>query len=226
MNRSRFAFVCVPTPAAADGAADTSIVEEVVSWIESEIIIIRSTVPVGTSDRLRVETGKAVVFQPEYGPAETPDHPFNDLRKVRWAILGGLRRHTTLVADLYKTTFSAEFVIQQTDAKTAELTKYMENTFLALKVAFCNEFYDIAEGFGVDYNELRELWLLDPRIGRSHTFVLPHARGFGGRCLPKDLSAMILSARANGVEPRLLSATQDANAELRPGLSTAAATEV
>ena len=93
---------------------------------------------------MRVETGKAIVFQPEYGPAETPDHPFNDLRKVRWAILGGLRRHTTAVADLYKTTFSAEFVIQQTDAKTAELTKYMENTFLALKVAFCNEFYDIA----------------------------------------------------------------------------------
>jgi UDPglucose 6-dehydrogenase len=196
---------------APDGSADTSVVEDVVSWIESDYIILRSTVPVGTTDRLRGSSGKSIVFQPEYGPAETPDHPFNDLRKVRWAILGGARKDTIAVADLYKTTFNADFVIQQTDAKTAELTKYMENTYLALKVTFCNEFYDIAEAFGVDYNELRELWLLDPRIGRSHTFVLPHSRGFGGRCLPKDLSAIIQSARQAGVLPALLEATRDAN---------------
>ena len=200
---------------AEDGSADTSIVEEAVGWIESAYIIIRSTVPVGTTDRLRQATGKAVMFQPEYGPAETPDHPFNDLRKVRWAILGGEREHTIAVADLYKTVFNADFDIRQTDAKTAELTKYMENSYLALKVTFCNEFYDIAASHGIDYNELRELWLLDPRIGRSHTFVLPHARGFGGRCLPKDLSAIIDSASRKGVQPRLLEAVRDVNARMR-----------
>lgn len=215
VNDCRFAFVCVPTPMAQDGSCDTSIVEEAVSWLESEFIILRSTVPVGTTDRLREQSGKKVVFQPEYGPAETPDHPFNDLRKVRWAILGGEREHTIPVADLYKTTFNADFVIQQTDAKTAELTKYMENAFLAAKVAFCNEFYDIAQGYGVDYNELRELWLLDPRIGRSHTFVLPHARGFGGRCLPKDLSSIIEQARRVGLTPAMLEATRDANDAVR-----------
>jgi UDPglucose 6-dehydrogenase len=215
VNRSRFAFVCVPTPMAEDGSCDISMVDEAVSWIESDVIVIRSTVPVGTTDRLREASGKSIVFQPEYGPAETPDHPFNDLRKVRWAILGGDRRDTIQVADLYKTTFSADFTIQQTDAKTAELTKYMENAFLAVKVAFCNEFYDIAEASGIDYNALRELWLLDPRIGRSHTYVLPHARGFGGRCLPKDLSAIIDSARTAGVAPVLLEATRDANAAVR-----------
>ena len=215
VNGVRFAFVCVPTPMAPDGTADTSIVEESISWIEAEHIILRSTVPVGTTDRLRELYGKRIVFQPEYGPAETPDHPFNNLRNVRWVILGGDRADTVAVVDLYKTTFNADIVIQQTDAKTAELTKYMENTYLALKVAFCNEFYDIAEAYGIDYNELRELWLLDPRIGRSHTFVLPHARGFGGRCLPKDLSALIESARSNGVTPMLLEATRDANAEVR-----------
>jgi UDPglucose 6-dehydrogenase len=215
VNRRRFAFVAVPTPMLDDGSADTSIVEEVVSWIESEFIILRSTVPVGTTDRLRAETGKAIVFQPEYGPAETPDHPFNNLRNVRWAILGGDRRDTVAVADLYKTTFSADFVIQQTDAKTAELTKYMENAYLALKVTFCNEFYDIATAHGIDYNELRELWLLDPRIGRSHTFVLPFSRGFGGRCLPKDLSAIIASARQAGAKPALLEAVRDVNRSIR-----------
>jgi UDPglucose 6-dehydrogenase len=215
VNDCRFAFVAVPTPMAADGSADTSIVEDVVSWIESDYIILRSTVPVGTTDRLRQSTGKAIVFQPEYGPAETPDHPFNDLRKVRWAILGGDRKDTIAVADLYKTTFSADFTIQQTDAKTAELTKYMENAFLALKVTFCNEFYDIAQAFGVDYNELRELWVLDPRIGRSHSFVMPHARGFGGRCLPKDLSALISFSKDAGVQPSLLEAVNAANQQLR-----------
>jgi UDPglucose 6-dehydrogenase len=215
VNQARFAFVAVPTPMRTDGSADVSIVEEAVSWIESDYIIIRSTVPVGTTDRLRQETGKTLIFQPEYGPAETPDHPFNDLRRVRWVILGGDRNDTMPVADLYKTTFNADIVIQQTDAKTAELTKYMENTFLAMKVTFCNEFYDIAEGHGVDYNELRELWLLDPRIGRSHTFVLPHDRGFGGRCLPKDLSAIIDSARGVGVNPSLLEAIRETNLSIR-----------
>lgn len=223
VNWRRFAFVAVPTPMAADGSADVSIVEEVVSWIESDVIILRSTVPMGTTDRLREATGKSIVFQPEYGPAETPDHPFNDLRNVRWAILGGDRRDTVRVADLYKTTFSADFTIQQTDARTAELTKYMENAYLALKVTFCNEFYDIAEAHGIDYNELRELWLLDPRIGRSHTFVLPFSRGFGGRCLPKDLSAIITSAQAAGVKPGLLEAVRDVNGRMRekkPAVST------
>jgi len=215
VNGCRFAFVAVPTAMAADGSADTSIVEEVVSWIESDVIILRSTVPPGTTDRLREATGKSIVFQPEYGPAETPDHPFNNLRNVRWAILGGDRKDTVRVADLYKTTFSADFTIQQTNARTAELTKYMENAYLALKVTFCNEFYDIAEAHAVDYNELRELWLLDPRIGRSHTFVLPFDRGFGGRCLPKDLNAIIQASRAVGVEPGLLEAVRDVNVSIR-----------
>ena len=221
VNRCQFAFVAVPTLMTEDGSADTSIVEEVISWIESEVIIIRSIVPVGPTDRIPPAARQAGVVQPEYGPAETPDHPFNDLRKVRWAILGGERADTIRAADLYKTTFSADFTIQQTDARTAELTKYMENAFLAMKVTFCNEFYDIAQAHDVDYNELRELWLLDPRIGRSHTFVLPFNRGFGGRCLPKDLNAVITFATRAGVKPGLLEAVRDVNDAIRNRKRTA-----
>jgi UDPglucose 6-dehydrogenase len=215
VNRCEYAFVSVPTPMGPDGECNTSIVEEVVSWIESGVIILRSTVEIGTTDRLREELGKSVVFQPEYGPAETPDHPFNDLRKIRWVILGGQREDTIRVADLYKTTFNADISIFQSDARTAELTKYMENCFLALKVTFCNEFYDIARHTGVDYNEMRELWLLDPRIGRSHTFVMPDNRGFGGKCLPKDLSAMIHTAVDSNYYPNLLIGMQRANEQMR-----------
>src|SRR5205807_8423671 len=101
------------------------------------------------------------------------------------------------------------------DARTAEMTKYMENCFLALKVTFCNEFYDIARGMNVDYNELRELWLLDPRIGRSHTFVLPDDRGFGGKCLPKDVAAMVHTGTETGSRPTLLEAMLRANTAMR-----------
>jgi UDPglucose 6-dehydrogenase len=200
---------------APHGSCDTSIVESVVGWLESDYIVVRSTVTVGTTERLHRTTGKRIVFQPEYGPAETPDHPFNNLRNVRWVILGGERQDTISVADLYKTTFNADIVIFQTDSQTAELTKYMENCFLASKVTFCNEFYGIATALGLDYNELRELWLLDPRIGRSHTFVVPDERGFGGKCLPKDLSAMIRTAEMAGHDPGLLRAVQAVNEGLR-----------
>ena len=223
VNACDFAMVAVPTPSLADGSADLSMVEEVVAWIECEVIVVRSTVPVGTTDRLRRETGKAIVFQPEYGPASTPDHPFNDPRKTRWIILGGDRGDTVRVADLYKTTFNSDIQIHQTDASTAELTKYMENCFLALKVTFCNEFYDLAGAFGVDYNELRELWLLDPRVGRSHTFVFPSERGFGGECLPKDLQAMIGSARVAGYDPTLLAQVLETNRRIRRDDGTAPA---
>ena len=84
-----------------------------------------------------------------------------------------------------------------------------------MKVAFCNEFYDVADHIGVDYNELRELWLLDPRIGRSHTWVHPNDRGFGGKCLPKDLEALLHLGRTTGDPLLLLDAVAASNARVR-----------
>lgn len=216
VNQCDFAYVCVPTPSRQDGRCDTSIVEQVVSWIGCPSIVIGSTVEVGTTRRLKSSTGKHIVFQPMYGPGETPDHPFRQLRDARWIILGGDRADTVPVSDLYKNVFNASVVIQQTTPETAEMTKYMENAFLATKVAFCNEMYDISTKFGVDYNELRELWLLDPRINRSHTFVIPDKRGFGGKCLPKDISALVTAANdVQGYLPVLLQSVLASNARVR-----------
>jgi len=215
VNAAQVAFVCVPTPAAPDGACDTSIVEEVVRWIESDLIIIRSTVAIGTTRRLQESTGKRIVFQPEYGPAETPDHPFNDLRQVRWVIVGGRRDDTRLALDLWKDVYNSDIRTFQTDFETAELCKYMENTFLAMKVTFCNEMFDIARLFGVDYDELRELWLADNRIGRSHTWVNSTSRGYGGRCLPKDLAALVRAAEERGYDAGLLRAVRATNEKVR-----------
>ena len=211
INRCRFAFVCVPTPTGPHGECDTRLVEESVGWLGSDLIVIRSTVAPGTTDRLRRETGKRIVFQPEY-IGETVAHPLLDHQMQNFAVLGGPIEDTSPVADLYKRFFHASLRFYFTTALTAELAKYMENAFYAVKVTFCNEFFDIARRFGVDYNELREVWLADPRISRDHTFVYPDDRGFGGKCLPKDVSAIIAASTHRGFTPALLREVMAINA--------------
>ena len=222
VNRCRFAFICVPTPTAPDGSCDTSIVQEVVEWCDSEIIIIRSTVAPDTTDRLRFQTGKRIIFQPEY-IGETAAHPLLDHQAQGFSVLGGPIEDTSPVADFYKRYYHAGHRFYFCPAIIAELAKYMENAFYAMKVTFCNEFFDIARGFGVDYNELREVWLADPRISRDHTFVYPDDRGFSGKCLPKDTSAIIAAACERGVICRLLESLMTFNAEYRQDDPTYAA---
>ncbi|MFA6135236.1 MAG: hypothetical protein WC869_14580 [Phycisphaerae bacterium] len=214
INRCRFAFICVPTPTAPDGSCDTSIVEEVANWCESPIIVIRSTIAPGTTAGLRRLTGKRIIFQPEY-IGETAAHPLIDHQAQGFSVLGGPIDDTSPVADLYKRHYHAGHRFYFCSAICAELTKYMENAFYATKVTFCNEFFDIARSFGVDYNELRETWLADPRISRDHTFVYPDNRGFSGKCLPKDTSAIIAAAHREGFIPRLLQSVMEVNADYR-----------
>ncbi len=216
INRCDVAFVCVPTPVGQDGCCDTSIVESCIAWIETPLIVIRSTVAPGTTERLRDRYGKRVLFQPEY-LGETPDHPLADARRQGFVVLGGPLDECCALADIYKGYFHSNVRFHFTSSGCAELAKYMENAFLAVKVTFCNEFYEIARACGVQYNELREIWLADPRMGRDHTFVYPQDRGFGGKCLPKDLCAIIHASRLRRFEPALLAAVMGINESYRAG---------
>ena len=210
INACEVAFVCVPTPPAADLGCDTSIVEQCVDWIESPLIVIRSTVSPGTTERLGRETGKRILFQPEY-LGETVQHPLTDLAQRTFIILGGASADCAAVADIYQRYYHSELRFYFSHSRTAELAKYMENAFYALKVTFCNEFFDIARALDVDYHRLRELWLADARISRDHTFVYPDNRGFSGKCLPKDTSAIIQTCEDNGFLPPLLQRVMDIN---------------
>lgn len=217
------AFVCVPTESLAGGAADISIVEETVKWLETPIICIKSTVPPCTTARLRAETGKRIIFNPEYigeGNYPVPDdwpHP-TDMSKHTFQIFGGERSDCHVAAELFKKLLGPNCRIKYTDATTAELVKYMENSYFATKVTFCQQFFDLAESLDVDYDELRELWLLDGRIGSSHTAVFREHRGYGGKCLPKDTKAISAVARARGCTMSLLDAVEHYNKELRTKL--------
>ncbi len=211
INECDVVFVCVPTPMRLDGACDTSIVDEILSWLQATNIVIRSTVPVGfTKEWQNKKRTNNIIFQPEYY-GETNNHPLSDLRYRTWITLGCENGRSDAVIQLYQEVYTSNIFINLVDSNTAELAKYMENCFLATKVTFCNEFYDIAKKLGVDYNLLRETWLLDPRIGRSHTFVYNENRGFGGACLPKDLAAMIYQSDNAHVDVTLLKAVQQKN---------------
>ena len=119
-------------------------------------------------------------------------------------IFGGASEDTQAVIEFVKPVMGADCRYWQTDATTAELVKYMENSWGAMKVTFCNEFYEIARAHGVDYNELRELFLLDGRTERMHTVVFEKKRGYGGKCFPKDVKAIIRSSEEHGYIPALL----------------------
>ena len=104
---------------------------------------------------------------------------------------------------------------RQTDATTAEIVKYWENTFYALKVTFVNEMYEICKAFGVDFYEARDLWILDPRLNPMHTMVFEHNRGFGGKCFPKDVNALVQASKKAGYSPKLLETMLKVNEKFR-----------
>ena len=154
---------------------------------------------------MKSKYNKKIVFQPEYY-GETVDHPFANLKNQTWLSFGGDSDDIKLAIKAYQTVTTSEVKINIYPAREVELAKYMENAFLALKVTFCNEMYDIAKALNVNYDIAREVWLSDPRIGRSHTFVYSDKRGYGGSCLPKDIASIKHQSDALGVDTTIISA--------------------
>ncbi len=212
-------IICVPTPMKEDGSCDISIVEEVVSTSTAPLILIKSTVPPGTTDYLRDKYQKNVHFSPEYmGESSyfTPywKYPDPEMPETHtFVIVGGPDANKVL--PFFQKVMSVDTKYFACTAVEAELTKYAENTFFATKVTFCNEFAEISEKFGADWMQIRELFLLDSRVNPNHTIVYKDNPGFGGKCYPKDLSAIIESAKARGYEPTLLSAVKKSNENRR-----------
>lgn len=198
INTADVAFVCVPTPPKPNGHCDTSIVEEAVAKLKTPLIILRSTVEPGTTDRLKKKYGKRIVFCPEY-IGETVDHPLADERNRSFLILGGDRTDTNRAIEVFQEVFNASVKIRQMTALEAEVVKYLENRHIAFTVAECNEAYDLCQALGVDYNTVREaVFQDDPRMSPYWTFVYPDNRGFESKCIPKDINAIAAVARDVG----------------------------
>lgn len=220
-NACDLAIICVPTPEAPDHSVDLSFIRDTINWLETPLILIKSTVPPKTVETLIQETGKKIVFSPEYigeGKYAVNDprypHP-TDMKKHLFHIFGGNKENCIAIAEFFKKVTGPEAEYCFTDSTTAELTKYMENSWGATKVTFCNEFANIAETFGVQYDELRELWLKDKRVERMHTAVFKNSRGFGGKCFPKDVNGIVEQSKKGGYEPRLLATVLSVNEDMR-----------
>lgn len=195
VNACDVAFVCVPTPNPGRGALDTSIVERVIAWLETPLIVLRSTVNPGFTDLMRQRYRRRIVFQPEY-LGESVAHPLMHLRERTFLILGGEPADRREAIEVYQQVFNASVRIRQTDALTAELIKLAENRAIAHRVAEAQELYDLCEAAGVDYYTVREgVYQDDPRMSPYWTFVYAQERGFNSKCIPKDVYALTAYAR-------------------------------
>ena len=190
-----FIFVCVPTPMKKDGSQDISYIEKVFEEaVEGPIYIIKSTVLPGSTKKLQNKYPKlSILFSPEFLTERTAK--LDMLTQAR-IVLGGDNNLTNKAAKLFEQRFMNKHVIK-TDSTTAELIKYMNNTFFATKVSIVNEFKLLADKLGANWEDALYGFASDGRIGDSHLHVPgPDGRlGYGGTCFPKDVNALITLAK-------------------------------
>ncbi|HLI16761.1 MAG TPA: UDP-glucose/GDP-mannose dehydrogenase family protein [Rhodanobacteraceae bacterium] len=215
-------FIAVGTPPDEDGSADLSYVLAVARSIGEHldryaVIVDKSTVPVGTADRVRAEIvaalqkrGANVAFDVVSNPEFLKEgDAVNDCMKPDRIIVGASSpRAINVLKSLYAPFNRNHERIVVMDERSAELTKYAANAMLATKISFMNEIANIAEHVGADVEMVRHGIGADPRIG--YHFIYP-GTGYGGSCFPKDVQALERTAHANGYEARLLSAVEAVN---------------
>lgn len=191
-------FICVDTPyVSSDNPCDLTAIHEVIkeysTYLKPDgIFVIKSTVLPGTTIELSAKYNYKFVFSPEYYGNTKHCNNFD----FDFTILGGEEEDCIRVIQILEPCYIGKHSFRIVDSKTAELAKYMENCYLAMKVCFCNQFYNIAKDNGVSYEKLRELFILDPRVNPSHTIVYPDQRWYDSHCLNKDVKAIAESEYA------------------------------
>ena len=214
-------FVCLPTPMNVDGSCNIDLIEKTLLKISQSpspnlfrTIVIKSTIPPGTTDKLNAKYDNLhIMFNPEFLTEANAIEDFNNQNRI---ILGGHKDVTSYLKTIYIKVFPQARIIK-TDSTHAEMVKYLINTFLSTKVSFANEMYEISKSLGIDYDKVIEYATLDDRLGKSHWNVPgPDGDfGFGGHCFPKDLQALISLAHDLNVSPRILTAVDCKNNDVR-----------
>ncbi len=217
VRESEVVFITVGTPPGPDGAADLSYVFAAAEMIGRHmdgyrVIVDKSTVPVGTADRVREVVARHtrhefdVVSNPEFlkeGAA------IDDFMKPDRVVIGATsRRAADIMKDLYDPFVRTGKPIMVMDVRSSELTKYAANAMLAARISFMNEIANLCERLGANVDDVRRGIGSDSRIG--FPFLFPGV-GYGGSCFPKDVQALIRTAEAAGCDLRILRAVEEVN---------------
>ncbi len=219
VKESEFIFICLPTPMKADESGiDLSIIESSIAEITKitngtdKIIVIKSTVVPGTTAAFEKKYPKTFfAFNPEF---LTEANYLEDFLNADRNIIGANNDLTSRrVVALYRQRFPRTKIFQ-TDTTTAEMVKYMANSFLATKVIFANEMFSLCQALGIKYEEVKNMVAADHRIFDSHLDVTT-AKGFGGKCFPKDVVALIGRAKELNIETKLLEPVWTINKKIR-----------
>lgn len=217
-----FQFIAVGTPPHEDGSADLQYVLAVADTIgrhmrEYKVVVSKSTVPVGTGDRVRAAVAAAlagrgmavdfdVVSNPEFLKEGDAIHDFN--KPDRIIVGAGSERASELMHAIYAPFNRNHDRVMVMDLRSAELTKYAANAMLATKISFMNELANLAESIGADIEQVRVGIGADPRIG--YHFIYPGC-GYGGSCFPKDVKALVKSAADAQFDAAILKAVEQVN---------------
>jgi UDPglucose 6-dehydrogenase len=222
VDHGQFQLIAVGTPPDEDGSADLRYVLAVAATIgehmaEYKVVITKSTVPVGTADKVRETVARALKARQasvEYDTVSNPEFlkegaAIADFMKPDRVVVGtDSTRAAELMRALYEPFTRNRDRMIVMDVRSAELTKYAANAMLATKISFMNELANLAEHFGADIEAVRVGIGSDPRIG--YAFIYPGA-GYGGSCFPKDVQALKRSADEVGYQASILSAVEDVN---------------
>jgi UDPglucose 6-dehydrogenase len=222
LEKSEFVFVAVPTPMnLKTNKFDSSILDNVFRDINNfsgrkkdQIYIIKSTVIPGTVEKLQNQyKDLRIVFSPEFLTERSANLDFINATRI---IFGGSDKDTLEVEKMFKVRFPyAKFI--RTDTTTAQFIKYMANCFFAVKVSFMNEMKQGADKLNVNWQDAMNGFISDGRIGNSHLDVPGHDgfHGFGGKCFPKDINALIGVYNELDIDPKIMKAAWEKNLEVR-----------
>ena len=205
-------IICVSTPAAKDGSCDVSNVQDTLSYIDPDTpVLIKSTISLEGWRQLKfMFPNHQLAFSPEFLRAATA---IEDMESSTEMFIGGesiVFWHALFRLARNNNDWNSVIC----DPEELILAKYFRNSFLATKVAFFNQVYDLCEAAGVNYNAVRQAIVNDKRIGDSHTLIAPE-RGYGGHCFPKDVSAIIETAERFETELSIIQEAKNYNQDIR-----------
>ena len=222
VNDSDFVFISVPTPSFEDGKINLQILDDCLRDISSmstkqdTIFLIRSTIVPGTTRKLQNKYNTLnLVFNPEFLTERSANFDF--INQSRF-IVGGSIKNVEKVSSLFRWRFGETVSIIETDYESAEMVKYMTNTFLATKISFLNDMKILSEAVDAEWYDVLEGFIRDGRVGHTDLNVPGHDGkfGFGGSCFPKDIQAIINFADDLGLSLDTLKGARKTNLNFRP----------